>query len=89
MPPIAAELANALGVLFVAGLVGVDEDGIESDGLEPVSVDSLGLRDQENISAPGIFQPLLHPVCVVEITTTTIPKRIQFENLFRMANNSF
>jgi hypothetical protein len=75
------------GVLFVEGLVGAPFDGIAIEGPVPASVLSDGLRVQENMSDPGIFQPLLQPVWVPAMTAKTIPKRIQFGKRLRMAIN--
>ena len=58
-----------LGVLRLAGLDPLVEEeavdavplGIWIDGPEPVRVLSEGLRFHENMSLPGIFQPLLQP----------------------------
>jgi hypothetical protein len=83
-PPLAALLTSGDGVFFWAGL-----DGIARLGLLPAKVDSDGLRDQENMSAPGIFQPLLQPVCVPATTTTTTAIRVQLASFIRMAINSF
>jgi len=63
------------GVFFVDGLVGVPFDGIAIEGPVPARVLSEGLRVHENMSDPGIFQPLLHPVWVPAMTAKTIPKR--------------
>lgn len=88
--PLAALLASVEGVFLEAGLIGPDWllDGIDRLGLLPAKVDSLGFRDQENMSEPGIFHPLLQPVCVPVTTTTTTASRVQFASFIRMANNS-
>jgi len=82
-PALAAVLERGEGVFRSAGLVGepVGPDGIAKLGLLPANVDSLGFRDQENMSEPGIFQPLLfqpllQPVCEPVTTTTTTASRV-------------
>lgn len=75
------------GVLLVDGLVGAPFEGMAIDGPVPARVLSEGLRVHENISEPGIFQPLLQPVWVPAMTAKTIPVRIQFGKRLRMAIN--
>ena len=89
-PALAALLARGDGVFRWAGLTGPLglPDGIARLGLLPARVDSLGFLDQENMSEPGIFHPLLHPVCVPATTTTTTASRVQLAILIRMAINS-
>ena len=82
-----AVLLIGAGELFVEGLVGVPADGMAIEGPVPARVLSDGLRVHENISDPGIFQPLLQPVWVPAMTAKTIPKRIQFGKRLRMAIN--
>lgn len=85
LPPLllllTAVLEIGFGVFRVAGLVAADVlefSGIEIDGLEPVRVLSDGLRFHENMSLPGIFQPLLQPTCEPAMTVRINPKRTQF-----------
>jgi hypothetical protein len=82
-PPLAALLIKGDGVFLDAGL-----DGIDKLGLLPAKVDSEGFFDHENMSEPGIFQPLLHPACVPATTTTIAAIRVQFASFVRMAINS-
>jgi hypothetical protein len=49
------------------------EPGLETEGPLPTKVDSEGLRPQENISALGIFQPLLQPVWLPASMAKTNP----------------
>jgi hypothetical protein len=71
---LAAVLVIGFGVDRVAGLRGpvleefvaaeddaVELEGMDIEGLEPERVDSEGFRVQENMSAPGMVQPLLQP----------------------------
>jgi len=87
----AALLASVDGEPRKAGLIGpaFELEGIDKLGLLPAKVDSLGFRDQANMSEPGIFHPLLQPVCVPATTTTTTASRVQLASFVRMANNSF
>jgi len=54
--------ADAGGVADLGAVLAVIEPGVETDGPLPTRVDSDGFRPQENMSDPGIFQPLLQPV---------------------------
>ncbi len=54
--------ADAGGVADLGAVLAVKEPGVETEGPFPTRVDSDGFRPQENMSDPGIFQPLLHPV---------------------------
>ena len=62
-------------------------DGIDSPGL--LLAKSMGFLDHGNMSDPGIFQPVLHPVCVPAIATTTTANRVQFAILVRMLTIPF
>ena len=64
-------------------------DGIDKLGLLPAKVDSEGFLDHGNMSVPGIFQPLLHPLCVPNTATTTTAIRVQFPSLVRMLTIPF
>ena len=62
-PAFAALLTNGVGVFLYDGPIGdVELFGIDILGLLPAKVDSEGFLDHGNISAPGIFHPVLHPV---------------------------
>jgi hypothetical protein len=78
--------AEAGGVADLGVALAVVEPGVEIDGPFPTSVDSDGLRPQENMSDPGIFQPLLQPVCPASKARTN-PVKTQFRVRLRMANN--
>ncbi len=54
--------ADAGGVADLGAVLAVMEPGVETEGPLPTRVDSDGFRPHENISDPGIFQPLLQPV---------------------------
>lgn len=71
---------------FAVALAVVDP-GVEIEGPFPTKVDSEGFRPQENMSVPGIFQPLLQPVWLVASIAKTIPVYTQFRVRLRMANN--
>ena len=90
-PGLAALLTNGDGVFLNAGLTGEVGllDGIDRLGLVPAKVASEGFLDHGNISVPGIFHPLLHPVCVPAIATTTTANRVQFASLVRMLTIPF
>jgi hypothetical protein len=57
-------------------------------GLLPARLDSVGFLDQENISLPGIFQPLLQPVCVPATAAITSANLVHFVICVRIACNS-
>ena len=89
-PGFAALLTSGDGVFLEAGPKADDElVGIDKLGLLPAKVDSDGFLDQGNISVPGIFHPLLHPLCVPAIATTTTAIRVQFASLVRMLTIPF
>lgn len=88
---LAALLTKGDGLFLKAGPT-VDVglfDGIDRLGLLPANVDSEGFLDHGNMSVPGIFQPLLHPVCVPKTVTTTTAIRVQFASLVRMLTIPF
>lgn len=57
-------------------------------GLLPARLDSVGFLDQENMSLPGIFQPLLQPVCVPATAAITSANLVHFAMCVRIACNS-
>jgi len=84
-------LTNGEGLFLRAGPTGDDDEfeGIDKLGLLPANVDSDGFLDQGNMSDPGIFQPLLQPVCVPAATMTTTAIRVQLASLVRMLTIPF
>lgn len=93
-----------IGVFFRAGLIGdplvarpelleASPDPVELPetdklGLLPARLDSVGFFDQENMSLPGIFQPLLQPVCVPATAAITSANLVHFVIYVRIACNS-
>jgi hypothetical protein len=94
-------LVIEVGVFFSEGLIGeplvarpepleakpepVELPETERLGLLPARLDSVGFFDQENISLPGIFQPLLQPVCVPATAAITSANLVHFVIYFRIA----
>jgi hypothetical protein len=90
-----------IGVFLSAGLIGeplvarpepleAKPDPVELPetdrlGLLPARLDSVGFFDQENISLPGIFQPLLQPVCVPATAAITSANLVHFVIFVRIA----
>jgi hypothetical protein len=89
-PELATLLAMDEGVFLNEGPMGeVLLFGIDMLGLLPANVVSEGFFDHGNISAPGIFQPVLQPVCVPARATTTRLIRVQFASFVRMLTIPF
>jgi len=74
------------GIADLGVVLAVMEPGVETVGPLPTRVDSEGFLPQENMSEPGIFQPLLQPVWPAS-TAKTIHVNTQFRVRLRMANN--
>ena len=89
-PAFAALLTNGVGVFLKDGPIGdVELFGIDMLGLLPAKVDSEGFLDHGNMSEPGIFHPVLQPVCDPAIATTTKVNRVHFARLVRMLTIPF
>lgn len=58
-------------------------------GVLPAKVASEGFLDQGSMPLPGIFQPLLQPTCVVQITQAINEYFVQCAMVVRITNQSF
>ena len=85
--PLVPASALPLGAFpLVAGDPPLENDRL---GELPAKVDSEGFLDHGSMLLPGIFHPLLQPICVVQITQAINENLVQCAILVRITNQSF